>query len=156
MAVFICSLSAWCQVTSIVSLGTEALEKNNFYIVKKMFINEGFNFEEYVSDNTHAVGLSGAGDSAIMWVVDANPNQTIKEVSFLCGVLHWYGIEQVLKNAGYTLIKDGTATLINGVTVPQKTFSKGIKRCYVQTLDNCMAQVIFKRKATTPKSKRRK
>lgn len=100
--------------------------------------------------------MDGRGDASIMWSITANPNQTIKEVSFLCGLLHWYGIEQVLQDAGYTLVKEGTATLGNGAIVPQKTFSKGNKRCYVQTLDNCMAQVIFKRKATTPKSKQRK
>ena len=158
MAVFLCSLSAWSQVASVVSLGTEALEKNNFSTVKQMFNDEGFKIDEYAPANssTKAVGMDGRGDASIMWSIIANPNQTIKEVSFLCGLLHWYGIEQVLQDAGYTLVKERTATLGNGVTVPQKTFSKGNKRCYVQTLDNCMAQVIFKRKATTPKSKRRK
>lgn len=158
LAVIQCSLSAWCQVASVVSLGTEALEKNNFSAVKQMFNDEGFKIDEYAPANsrTKAVGMDGRGDASIMWSITANPNQTIKEVSFLCGLLHWYGVEQVLQDAGYTLVKEGTATLGNGAIVPQKTFSKGNKCCYVQTLDNCMAQVIFKRKATTSKSKQRK
>ena len=156
MAVIACSLSAWCQTTYIVSLGTAALEKNNFFAVKQMFKEKGFNFEEYASDNTHAVGMSGAGDSAIMWVIDANPNETIKEVAFLCGVLHWYGIDKVLSDAGYTCINKGTTIVSNGEEVPQDTWSNGYKRCYVQSLDNCMAHIIFKRKVTRPKPKRRK
>ena len=150
VAVVVCSLSAWCQVTSVVSLGTEALEKNNFSAVKQMFNNEGFKIDEYAPANssTKAVGMDGRGDASLLWAITANPNQTIKEVCFICGLLHWYGIEQVLQDAGYTLINSGTATLGNGATVPQKIFSKGNKRCYVQSLDNCMTQVIFKRKTT--------
>ncbi len=156
--VIVCSLSAWCQVASVVSLGTEALEKNNFSAVKQMFNDEGFKIDEYAPANssTKAVGMDGRGDASIMWSITANPNQTIKEVSFICGLLHWHGIEQVLQEAGYTLVNNGTATLGNGAVVPQKTFSKGNKRCYVQTLDNCMAQVIFKKKVTKPKSKKKK
>lgn len=156
VAVVVCSLSAWCQVASVVSLGTEALEKNNFSAVKQMFNNEGFKIDEYAPANssTYAVGMDGRGDASLLWAITANPNQTIKKVSFICGLLHWYGIEQVLQDAGYTLINSGTATLGNGATVPQKTFSKGDKRCYVQTLDNCMAQVIFKRQAVKTKRKK--
>ena len=156
MTVIVCSLSAWCQVASVVSLGTEALEKNNFSAVKQMFNNEGFKIDEYAPANssTYAVGMDGRGDAALLWAITANSNQTIKKVSFICGLLHWYGIEQVLQDAGYTLINSGTATLGNGATVPQKTFSKGDKRCYVQTLDNCMAQVIFKRQAVKTKRKK--
>ena len=157
MAVVMCSLSAWCQVTSVVSLGNAALEKNNFSTVKQMFNNEGFKIDEYApaNSNTYAVGMDGRGDYALMWSITANPNQTIKEVSFLCGLMNWYGIEDVLKGAGYTLTKDGSATLGNGAVVPQKTYSKGNKRCYVQTLDNCMAQVIFKKIVTKSKTKKR-
>ena len=100
--------------------------------------------------------MDGRGDASLMWAITANPNQTIKEVSFICGLLNWYGIENVLQEAGYTLVNNGTATLGNGVTVPQKTFSKGDKRCYVQTLDNCMAQVIFKRTAAKKTQSKRK
>lgn len=157
MAVVIGSLSTWCQVASVVSLGTRALEKNNFSAVKQMFNEEGFKIDKYAPSNssTYAVGMDGNGDAAIMWAISAYSNQTIKEVSFICGLLHWYGIDQVLVDAGYKLINDGTATLGNGAKVPQKTFSNGNKRCYVQILDNCMAQVIFKRKATKSKSKKK-
>lgn len=156
MTVFMFSLSAWSQVTYVVSLGTEALEKNNFSTVKQMFNNEGFKIDEHApaNSNTYAVGMDGRGDFALMWSITANPNQTIKEVSFLCGLMNWYGIEGVLKEAGYTFIKKGTTTLGNGAVVPQETYSKGNKRCYVQTLDNCMAQVIFKKVVSKPKAKK--
>lgn len=157
MAVFLCSLSAWSQVSYIVQLGTDALEKNNFSQVKQMFNDEGFKIDEYAPANssTYAVGMDGRGDASLMWAISANSNQTIKEVTFICGVMHWYGIDTVLLNNGYTLVGDGTATLGNGAVVPQKTFSKGNKRCMVQTLDNAMAQVIFKRQAVKAKKKKK-
>lgn len=157
MTVIVCSLSAWCQVASVVELGTNALEKNNFSVVKQMFNDEGFKINEYApaNSNTKAVGMDGRGDASLMWSIIANPNQTIKEVSFICGLLNWYGIEDVLKDYGYIFVKKGTATLGNGATVPQKTFTKGNKRCYVQTLDNCMAQVIFKKVVSNTSNQKR-
>lgn len=101
--------------------------------------------------------MEGRGDTACMWSITANSNGTINEVSFLCGLLNWYGIEEVLEDAGYAFLKEGTATLGNGARVPQYTFGKGNKRCILQLLDNNMAQVIFKRKISkSTNSKKRK
>ena len=157
MAVFLYSQGALCQVQSVVRLGTAALEKNNFSQVKQMFNDEGFAIAEYAPSNsdTYAVGMDGRGDFSLMWSIEANPNHTIKEVSFLCGAMYWCGIEDVLKQAGYVFVRKGTATLGNGAVVPQKTYSKKNKRCMVRTLDNAMAQVVFKRQATSTVKRKR-
>ena len=58
----------------------------------------------------------------------------------------WYGIEDSLESAGYSLMKTGNATLGNGDIVPQKTYSKGSIICLVQTIDRNNKQIIFKHK----------
>lgn len=37
MAVFLCSLSAWCQASMIVALGTEVIENNSFDSAEESF-----------------------------------------------------------------------------------------------------------------------
>lgn len=148
LTTFLCSLNALCQVESIVSVGTESLGINNFLKVKKLFDNEGFKIDKNAPSNseTYAVGMDGKGDFALMWSIEANNNQTIKEISFICGAMHWYGIDDVLINSGYTLKSKEKVKLINGAIVPQKTYSKGNIHCMIRRLDNAMAHVIFKRK----------
>ncbi len=91
-----------------------------------------------------------------MAVLDVTASDKIKEVDFLCGAAMWWEIDIHLEDAGYTLTKDGYATLGNGDTVAEKTYSKGSVLCLVQTIDKDVKQVIFKRKVPKPKSKRSK
>lgn len=91
-----------------------------------------------------------------MAVVDATSSNTVKEVDFLCGAAMWYGIDGKLESAGYSQTKTGNATLGNSDVVPQKTYTKGSTICLVQTIDRDVKQVIFKRQATKPKTKRKK
>ncbi len=152
MTVFLCSLSAWCQtmtrVSAVVVLGNWALDRETFAEVKELFEIHEMMFDEDAPGNseTHVVGMDveGQGDEALMWVVDAFPNQKLKELSFLCGWSYWNNIDNDLTEVGYNLIENGNATLGNGAKVPQKTYAKGEKRCYVQEVGNKMAQVIFK------------
>jgi len=45
MAVFLCSLSAWCQ-SSIVAIGKAVTQSNNFEHAKTMIVNEGFTLDK--------------------------------------------------------------------------------------------------------------
>lgn len=89
-----------------------------------------------------------------MIVLDVTSSNKIKEVSFLCGVSMWMGIEKNLEEYGYILTKNGKVTIGNGSTVHQRSYSKGNVLCFVQYLDNNMEQIIFKRKATKAMRKR--
>ena len=70
-------------------------------------------FDEDAPGNseTHVVGMDveGQGDEALMWVVDAFPNQKLKELSFLCGWSYWNNIDNDLTEVGYNLIENGNA-----------------------------------------------
>lgn len=152
MAVFLCSISVWCQSSMIVSLGTEVIE------------NKLFDFaEESFRQNRMPLDVMPSGKYGymcerplLMAVVDVTSNNTVKEVDFLCGLAMWYGIDGSLEKAGYTLTKTGNATLGNGDVVPQKTYIKGTTICLVQTIDRDMKQVIFKHQTAKPKPKRKK
>ena len=88
MTVFLCSLSAWCQtmtrVSAVVVLGNWALDRETFAEVKELFEIHEMMFDEDAPGNseTHVVGMDveGQGDEALMWVVDAFPNQKLKEL----------------------------------------------------------------------------
>lgn len=155
MAVIVCSLSAWCQtmtrISPVVVIGNWALDRDTFAEVKELFEIHELMFDEYAPGNseTHAVGMDveGQGDEAFMYVVDAFPNQKLKEVSFLCGWAYWDNIDTDLAEVGFTLKESGCTTLGNGAVVPQKTYAKGEKRCYVQELGNRMAQIIFRKQS---------
>lgn len=146
------SLSAWCQSSMIVALGTEVIENNTLSSAKESFR------QNYMPLQTMPSGKYGyiSESPLLMAVVDFNGDyeNSIKEVDFLCGMAMWYGIYNNLEEAGYSLIEDGYATLGNGDTVPQKQYSKGSVICLVQVIDKNVKQVIFKRKATKPKSKK--
>lgn len=153
-AVIVCSLSAWCQSSMIVALGTEVIENNTLSSAKVSFR------QNYMPLQTMPSGKYGymSESPLLMAVVDFNGDyeNSIKEVDFLCGMAMWYGIYNNLEEAGYSLIEDGYSTLGNGDTVPQKKYSKGSVICLVQVIDKDVKQVIFKRKATKPKPKKKK
>lgn len=92
----------------------------------------------------------------LMAVLDVTPSTSVKEVDFLCGMAMWYGIDGKLECAGYTLTNTGNATLGNGDVVLQKSYTKGTTICLVQTIDRDVKQVIFKRQAAKPRTKRKK
>ncbi len=144
MAVIVCSLSAWCQSSMIVDLGTEVLENNTLSSAKESFR------QNYMPLQTLPSGKYGyiSESPLLMAVVDfeGDVENSIKEVDFLCGMAMWYGIDGSLEKAGYSLVKTGNATLGNGDVVPQKTYLKGKIVCLVQTLDRNNRQVIFKHK----------
>lgn len=152
MAVFLCSLSAWCSSSMIVALGTEVIENNSFDSAEESFRKRGMPLEKFPSGN---YGYMCEGPK-LLAVLDLTSSSKIKKVSFFCGAAMWWGIDHALDKAGYKLIRDEKTTLPIGVTVPQKTFANGTIICLVQTLDNDIKQVIFKRKATKSKSKRGK
>lgn len=141
MAVFLCSLSAWCQSSMIVALGTEVLEDNTLSSAKESFR------QNYMPLQTMPSGKYGyMSESPLLMAVLDDEDNTIKEVDFLCGLAMWYGIEGSLEKAGYTFVKSDSATLGNGDVVPQKTYSKSGIICLVQTIDRDVKQIIFKHK----------
>lgn len=150
MAVFLCSLSAWCSSSMIVTLGTEAIENNSFSSTKQSFRGYGMPLQEMPSGKYGYISER----PLLMAVVDATSTGNIKEVDFLCGFAMWYEIDIHLDEAGYSLEEEGVATLGNGDVVPQETYVKGKVVCLVQTIDKNTKQVIFKRQ--TVKTKRKK
>ncbi len=148
MTVIVCSLSAWCQSSMIIALGTEVMENNSFSSAYENFRKHGMPLHEMPS------GKYGyMSERPLLMAVLDETGSKINEVDFLCGAAMWWKIDTHLEDNGYSLTKEGYATLGNGVSVPQKTFSKGNILCLVQTLDNDMKQVIFKRKPTTQKKR---
>lgn len=151
MTVVLFSLSAWSQSSVIIPLGNAVITKNSFVSAKQLFKEKDMTLD--IQSSNRGFFMEGRGDFAIMAVVEGTASGTIKEVSFLCGAMYWGGLEEEIQKAGYKLIHKGKTTLGNGASVPQKTYSNGIKRCYVRTLDNAMVQIVFKRKATQTSNK---
>lgn len=144
VAVILCSLSAWCQSSMIVALGTEVIENNTMSSAKESFR------QNYMPLQTMPSGKYGyiSESPLLMAVVDSNAENHINEVDFLCGLAMWYGIEGSLEKAGYTFVKSDDATLGNGDVVPQKIYSKNGVICLVQVIDRNNKQIIFKHKTT--------
>ena len=142
MIATICSISAWCQSSMIVNLGTEVLSNNTLSSAKQSFRHNAMPLQTMPSGKYGYI----SEHPLLMAVVDfeRNAENSIKEIDFLCGLAMWYGIEDSLESAGYSLIKTGNATLGNGDVVPQKTYSKGSIICLVQTIDRNNKQIIFK------------
>lgn len=152
VTVIVCSLSAWCQSSMIVALGTEVIENNSFDSAEESFRQRAMPLQVMPSGKYGYMSER----PLLMAVLDVTASDKIKEVDFLCGAAMWWEIGIHLEDAGYTLTKDGYATLGNGDTVAEKTYSKGSVLCLVQTIDKDVKQVIFKRKVPKPKSKRSK
>lgn len=144
MAVLFCSLSAWSQSSMIVNLGTEVLSNNTLSSAKQSFRHNAMPLQTMPSGKYGYI----SEHPLLMAVVDfeGDAENSIKEVDFLCGLAMWYGIEDSLESAGYSLMKTGNATLGNGDIVPQKTYTKGSIICLVQTIDRNNKQIIFKHK----------
>lgn len=142
VAVFLCSLSAWCSSSMIVTLGTEAIERNSFSSTEQSFRGYGMPLQEMPSGKYGYMSER----PLLMAVIDATSMGDVTEVDFLCGFAMWYEIEIHLEEVGYTLEETGVATLGNGDTVPQDAYVKGKVICLVQTIDKNTKQVIFKRK----------
>lgn len=148
MTVIVCSLSAWSQSSMIVELGTEVIENNSFSSAYENFRKHGMPLHEMPS------GKYGyMSERPLLMAVLDETGSEVNEVDFLCGAAMWWGIDTHLEENGYSLTNEGYTTLGNGVSVSQKTFSKGNISCLVQTLDNNMKQVIFKRKPTSQKKR---
>lgn len=150
MAVVVFSLSAWCQSSIIVKLGTEVIENNSLSSAKESFSQRGMPLEQLVPGGNYVYMSERPTLLAALNVTSSNK---IKEVSFLCGAAMWWEIGANLDKAGFTLSKNSNVTLGNGAVVPQKTYVKGNILCLVQTLDNDMKQVIFKHKPVQSKKK---
>ena len=142
MAAFLCSLSAWCSSSMIVTLGTEVMEHNSFSFAEQSFSRNGMPLQEMPSGKYGYISER----PLLMAVVDALPGGAVVELDFLCGFAMWYEIDIHLDEAGYSLEETGEATLGNGDVVPQKTYVKEKIVCLVQTIDKNTKQVIFKRK----------
>lgn len=148
----LCSISAWCQSSMIVTLGTEVIENKSFDLAKESFRQNRMPLDVMPSGKYGYISES----PLLMAVLDVTPSNSVKEVDFLCGMAMWYGIDGKLECAGYTLTNTGNATLENGDVIPQKTYTKGTTICLVQTIDRDVKQVIFKRQAAKPTTKRKK
>lgn len=131
MAVIVCSLSAWCQSSMIVALGTEVIENNSFDSAEESFSQRGIPLQVMPSGKYGYMSER----PLLMAVIDATSAGKIKEVDFLCGLTMWYEIDIHLDEVGYSLAEDGYATLGNGDTVAQKIYTKGSVLCLVQTID---------------------
>ena len=143
MTVLVFSLSAWCQSSVIIPMGNEVLTKNSLTSAKQIFNSNHMPLS--MQSSTRGFFMEGQGDFSLMATVEANANGNIKEVSFLCGAMYWMGLDEELSKVGYKLVNTGKTTLGNGVSVPQKTYSNGLKRCFIRTLDNAMVQILFVR-----------
>lgn len=143
MTVLAFSLSAWCQSSVIIPIGNEVLTKNSLTSAKQIFNSNHMPLS--MQSSTQGFFMEGQGDFSLMATVETNANGKIKEVSFLCGSMYWMGLEEELSNVGYKLVKTGKTTLGNGISVPQKTYANGVKKCLVRTLDNAMLQILFVR-----------
>ena len=143
MTILAFSLSAWCQSSVIIPMGNEVLTKNSLTSAKQIFNSNHMSLS--MQSGTRGFFMEGQGDFSLMATVEANANGKIKEVSFLCGAMYWMGLDKELSKAGYKLVKTGKVTLGNGASVPQKTYSNGLKRCFIRTLDNAMVQILFVR-----------
>ncbi len=141
ITVCICSMSAWSQSSVIIPMGNDILTKNTLSSAKQIFKSNHMPLS--MQSRSRGFFMEGQGDFSLMATVEANTNGTIKEVSFLCGSMYWMGLDEELTNTGYKLVRTGKTTLGNGVSVPQKTYSNGIKRCLVRNLDNAMLQILF-------------
>lgn len=147
VAVVAFSLSAWCQSSMIVKLGTEVMENNSLSSAKESFRQRGMPLAKFPGGNYGYMSER----PVLLAAVDQTSTEKIKEVSFLCGPAMWLEIDTQLKEAGYTLLKEGTATISDIAVVPQKTYGKGNILCLVQTLDNDMKQIVFKHKSIKKK-----
>ena len=149
VAVVVCSLSAWCQSSMIVALGTEVIENNSFDSAEESFRQRAMPLQVMPSGKYGYISER----PLLMAVLDVTANGKIKEVDFLCGLAMWYGIDSSLEDAGYAFTKEGYATLGNGDTVTERTYTKGSIICLVQTIDKDVKQIIFKRKISKSQAK---
>ena len=140
MAVFICSLSAWGQSLRVVQMGTSTIQKNTY--------EEGVScLKQHVPLEVFPSGEYGCilESPSLMLVLKRSPNNKFKEVSFLCGLVMSFGIDNSLKEYGYVLKSTSKVQLGNGAYVPQKTYTKGNIKCLVQTIDDDLKQIIFRK-----------
>lgn len=144
------SVGVWAQALSVVSVGNACLDKNNFTSAKQTFRNNALSPFIKSTATEVLVNLGDDAYTACMGQIKANSNKTIKEVSFLIGEYYQDRLLKDLTSLGYKCLtkKLEYVTLGNGVSVPQSTYGKGVKRCLVQDLDGGFMQVIFKRVST--------
>lgn len=152
-AAIICSICTWGQVLSVVDVGNSILDKNNFATAKQIFKQNGLVLNpDYLSQSpqTHASSMLGDDKfTSLMASMDAysKTDKRIKQVTFLIGGYYQGRVVDDLKSLGYKYTgKIEWVTLGNGVSVPQVTYVKGVKRCLIQDIDDGVFQnIIFKR-----------
>jgi len=147
------SVGVWAQAISVVSVGNACLEKNNFTSAKQIFKSNTLSPFIKSTETEVLVSLGDDGYTACMGSIKANSNKTIKEVSFLIGEYYQDRLLNDLTRLGYKCSSKRLeyVTLGNGASVPQSTYSKGVRRCLVRELDGGFMQIIFKRVTTKRK-----
>ena len=85
MAVFLCSIGAWCQSSMIVTLGTEVIENKSFDLAEESFRQNRMPLDVMPSGKYGYISES----PLLMAVVDITSSNTVKEVDFLCGMVMW-------------------------------------------------------------------
>ena len=151
LIVTLCSVFAWGQALSVVDVGNKCLIKNNFAAAKQILRDNALYPAVRESSTDYVVCLGDDSYTACMVSVKANPNKTIKEVSFLIGGYYQDRIGNDMNKLGYKCLskKLSYVTLGNGSVVPQSTYGVGNKRMLWRELDNGFIQLIFKRQATS-------
>lgn len=89
MAVIVCSLSAWCQSSMIVALGTEVIENNSFDSAEESFRQRAMPLQVMPSGKYGYMSER----PLLMAVLDVTASDKIKEVDFLCGAAMWWEID---------------------------------------------------------------
>lgn len=129
VAVILCSLSAWCNSSMIVALGTEVIENNTLSSAKESFRNSAMPPQIMPSGKYGYISES----PLLMAVIDSDTYNSIKEVDFLCGFAMWYGIEGSLEKAGYTCVNLIMLLLITEMSYRRKP----IQRTELSVLSKC-------------------
>lgn len=149
LIVTLCSVFAWGQALSVVDVGNKCLIKNNFAAAKQILRDNALYPAVRESSTDYVVSLGDDSYTACMVSVKANPNKTIKEVSFLIGGYYQDRIGNDMDKLGYNCLSLSYVTLGNGSVVPQYTYGVGNKCMLWRELDNGFIQLIFKRQATS-------
>jgi len=103
MAVFLCSLSAWCQI-SAVTIGKAVTQCNDFAFAKKMLANDGLVYNQKSSTASCAVyeyPATYADEALIVKVYKLPKKNKVEKCVILIGQKHLSRYSSDLREYGY-------------------------------------------------------